>query len=131
MINLTDFIDEDLDAFDLEDVEANGTDSQAQANGSGDPSEWGLTPAQLNELRAIHDSVAELLKHFWTCFPPVTPELEEKLERMSQTLRKYEANQLREAERQFGRINVQHCYSMLSRAHARYQMYMERKSARH
>ncbi|EYC37957.1 hypothetical protein Y032_0754g2058 [Ancylostoma ceylanicum] len=123
--------DEDMEAFDVEDAEMNGTDSEARANGSGDPSEWGLSPAQLNELHAMHDAVAELLKHFWMCFPPVTPELEEKLQRMAQTLRNYEANQLREAERQFGKINVQHCHQMLARAHTRFQMYSERKSARH
>ncbi|KHJ78770.1 hypothetical protein OESDEN_21606, partial [Oesophagostomum dentatum] len=97
-----------MEAFDMEDGEpvTNGTDSEGQIRGCGDPADWGLSPAQLNELRAIHDSVAELLKHFWTCFPPVTSELEEKLQRMEQTLRKYETNQLREAERQFGRINV-------------------------
>ncbi|EPB69552.1 serine--tRNA ligase [Ancylostoma ceylanicum] len=111
--------DEDMEAFDVEDAEMNGTDSEARANGSGDPSEWGLSPAQLNELHAMHDAVAELLKHFWMCFPPVTPELEEKLQRMAQTLRNYEANQLREAERQFGKINVQHCHQMLARAHTR------------
>ncbi|KAL6739484.1 hypothetical protein Aduo_012930 [Ancylostoma duodenale] len=123
--------DEDMEAFDVEDAEMNGTDSEARINASGDPSEWGLSPTQLNELRAIHDAVAELLKHFWMCFPPVTPELEEKLQRMAQTLRNYEANQLREAERQFGKINVQHCHQMLARAHTRFQMYSERKSARH
>uniref|UniRef100_A0A0K0DMM0 BSD domain-containing protein n=1 Tax=Angiostrongylus cantonensis TaxID=6313 RepID=A0A0K0DMM0_ANGCA len=45
----------------------------------GDPSSWGLSPLQLGELRAVHDAVAELLKHFWLCFPPITPELEDKV----------------------------------------------------
>ncbi|ETN79511.1 BSD domain protein [Necator americanus] len=123
--------DEEMEVFDVEYGEMNGTDTEARISGSGDPSEWGLSPAQLNELHAIHDAVAELLKHFWMCFPPVTPELEDKLQRMAQTLRSYESNQLREAERRFGRINVEHCYQMLTRAHARFQIYSERKSARH
>ncbi|KAK6040454.1 BSD domain protein [Cooperia oncophora] len=122
--------DEDLINFEGMDCDMNGTDHDGAEKGCGDPSEWGLSPAQLNELRAIHDAVAELLKHFWMCFPPVTPELEEKLRRMVQTLHTYENNQLRDAERQFGKQNVQHCYGMLARAYARYKVYTQRKSAR-
>lgn len=39
----------------------------------------GLTAADMVDLQAIHDSVAELLKHFWMCFPPTTPEMDEKV----------------------------------------------------
>ncbi|VDO36649.1 unnamed protein product [Haemonchus placei] len=60
-------------------VGLNDADQEYAEKGCGDPGDWGLSPAQLNELRAIHDAVAELLKHFWMCFPPVTPELEEKV----------------------------------------------------
>lgn len=122
--------DGDLEGFEAVDVEMNGSDHDSPVQGCGDPSEWGLPPAQLNELRAVHDAVAELLKHFWICFPPVTPELEDKLQRMSQTLKTYETNQLREAERRFGKENLQHCYQMLAKAHAKYQVYSQRKSAR-
>ncbi|WKY08749.1 hypothetical protein Q1695_007904 [Nippostrongylus brasiliensis] len=121
--------DEMLESVIDGDVDMDGVDS-VREQGCGDPSDWGLTAAQLGELRAIHDAVAELLKHFWICFPPITAELEEKLQRMAETLRKYESNQLREAERRFGKQNVQHCYQMIARAHARFQLYSQRKSAR-
>ncbi|KAJ1373844.1 hypothetical protein KIN20_036370 [Parelaphostrongylus tenuis] len=120
---------EELDALDMEEIDMNGTDGEP-ASGCGDPSDWGLSPSQLNELRAVHDAVAELLKHFWLCFPPITPEREDKLQRMAQTLRQYEANQLHEAERKFGRRNVEHCHRMLARAHDRFRMYSQRKSVR-
>ncbi|XGW29298.1 hypothetical protein V3C99_008819 [Haemonchus contortus] len=122
--------DEELVNFEVMDGDLNDADQEYAEKGCGDPGDWGLSPAQLNELRAIHDAVAELLKHFWMCFPPVTPELEEKLQRMIRTLQTYESNQLRDAERQFGKQNVQHCYNMLARAHARFKVYKQRKSAR-
>ncbi|VDN43178.1 unnamed protein product, partial [Gongylonema pulchrum] len=37
-----------------------------------------LQANEMVDLQAMHDSVAELLKHFWMCFPPTTPEMEEK-----------------------------------------------------
>ncbi|KHJ90593.1 3-ketodihydrosphingosine reductase domain protein [Oesophagostomum dentatum] len=80
--------DEEMEAFDMEDGEpvTNGTDSEGQIRGCGDPADWGLSPAQLNELRAIHDSVAELLEHFWTCFPPVTSELKKRFNTVTKCL---------------------------------------------
>lgn len=38
-----------------------------------------LTATDLVDLQAIHDSVAELLKHFWMCFPPTNPDMDEKV----------------------------------------------------
>lgn len=38
-----------------------------------------LTATDLVDLQAIHDSVAELLKHFWLCFPPTNPDMDEKV----------------------------------------------------
>lgn len=38
-----------------------------------------LSATDLVDLQAIHDSVAELLKHFWICFPPVSPDMEDKV----------------------------------------------------
>lgn len=38
-----------------------------------------LSETDLVDLQAIHDSVAELLKHFWMCFPPTNPDMDEKV----------------------------------------------------
>ncbi|VBB27295.1 unnamed protein product [Acanthocheilonema viteae] len=64
-----------------------------------------LTPTDLVDLQAIHDSVAELLKHFWMCFPPTNPEMDEKLTRMNVTLRSFE-EKITSAEERFGEKNV-------------------------
>lgn len=42
----------------------------------------GLSEADMVDLQAVHDAVAELVKHFWTSFPPTTPELSEKVMRL-------------------------------------------------
>ena len=31
------------------------------------------------DLRALYSSICELLRHFWACFPPTTPALQEKV----------------------------------------------------
>lgn len=43
-----------------------------------DSSRLGLSSEEYDQLQGVHDSVAELLKHFWMCFPPSTPEMSEK-----------------------------------------------------
>lgn len=49
---------------------------------NGDISKYGdkqLSASQLSEVMVVHDALAELLKHFWMCIPPNTPELEIKV----------------------------------------------------
>ncbi|VDK62092.1 unnamed protein product [Anisakis simplex] len=38
-----------------------------------------LKPHQLAQLALVHDACAELLKHFWSCMPPNTKPLQEKV----------------------------------------------------
>ncbi|CAJ0931010.1 unnamed protein product, partial [Mesorhabditis belari] len=90
--------------------EQNG--SKTNGNGVG----FTLAPSQMVEVRAIHDAVAELLKHFWTCFPATTPELETKLERMVETLAKYRKDQLAHAVKKFGEHHFDQCFLMLDQA---------------
>jgi hypothetical protein len=42
------------------------------------------------DLAALHASLAELLRHFWACFPPTTPQLQEKAAKMHETLKKFQ-----------------------------------------
>jgi len=61
-------------------------------------------PEQLqNKLQSLYFASNELLRHFWMCFPAVEPSLENKLIKLNDTLRKFEASKLEE------------CYSSLPR----------------
>lgn len=46
------------------------------------------------EIKNLYLSLGELLKHFWHSFPPNTPELEEKVVRMHESLKRFEATKL-------------------------------------
>uniref|UniRef100_A0A8R1UXF6 serine--tRNA ligase n=1 Tax=Pristionchus pacificus TaxID=54126 RepID=A0A8R1UXF6_PRIPA len=85
--------------------------------------DWLLAPSTSNVIGRVN----ELVKHFWTCFPPVTPELEAKIERMEQTLRRYEQTALAEAEQRFGPEAFVHTRDMIVRAHEKYTAFQSRK----
>ncbi|VDM41868.1 unnamed protein product [Toxocara canis] len=94
--------------------------ANGDANGH---AETQLNATQLSEVAIVHDALAELLKHFWICMPPSTPDFETKLHRMISTLRSFEANQLAAAEKNFGAHYVAHCKDMLDLAYRRYEAY--------
>ncbi|CAB3406565.1 unnamed protein product [Caenorhabditis bovis] len=123
VIKIPDFVGVEVDIIcgvdDIEDIDvsvgqqSNGSDSMTSVS----PERWGLTAAEINELRDVNNAVNELCRHFWGCFPPTTPEAEEKLDRMEATLTKYENQYLREAERKFGIIHIEHLQEMIRRCH--------------
>lgn len=39
----------------------------------------GLSREAIRDLHDIHACVFELMKHFWSCFPPINQELEDKV----------------------------------------------------
>ncbi|CAH8647813.1 unnamed protein product [Schistosoma bovis] len=45
-----------------------------------------LTPEQVKDLSLLYSSAAELLRHFWACFPVTTPQLADKLDRVAASL---------------------------------------------
>lgn len=54
-----------------------------------------LVPSDFQrDLRHLYFSLLELLKHFWSCFPPTTEELESKLQRMHDTLQRFKMAKL-------------------------------------
>lgn len=65
------------------------------ASGSGASGEQLLSPDQSRELSQLHGALAELLRHFWLCFPVSSPQLEEKAGRMAECLHKFEELKLR------------------------------------
>lgn len=57
-----------------------------------------LPPDVAKELQNLYLSLGELLRHFWACFPPTTPTLEEKLIRMHESLRTFHSVKLKPFE---------------------------------
>ncbi|XP_078586685.1 general transcription factor IIH subunit 1-like [Branchiostoma floridae x Branchiostoma japonicum] len=54
-----------------------------------------LIPKDLqDELHSLYAALAELLRHFWQCFPVTTPALEEKVVRMRETLRRFQTTKM-------------------------------------
>lgn len=39
----------------------------------------GIDQENEDKIRIIHECVIELLKHFWLTYPPLNPEMEEKV----------------------------------------------------
>ena len=52
----------------------------------------------LKDLKLLYGSLSELLRHFWACFPPTTPQLQEKLVKMNDTLKKFQHVKVRPFE---------------------------------
>lgn len=46
------------------------------------------------EMKKNYSALSELLRHFWSCFPTKTPQLEEKVRRMSSAIEKYRDTKL-------------------------------------
>ncbi|XP_034246933.1 general transcription factor IIH subunit 1 [Thrips palmi] len=54
-----------------------------------------LVPPDLQlELRNLYISICELLRHFYACFPPTTPQLEEKVVKMYEAIDRFHATRL-------------------------------------
>lgn len=53
-----------------------------------------VPPSIEKELRNLYLALSELLHHFWSSFPPTTPELEEKVTRMHGALQRFAAVKL-------------------------------------
>uniref|UniRef100_A0A915BLT5 BSD domain-containing protein n=1 Tax=Parascaris univalens TaxID=6257 RepID=A0A915BLT5_PARUN len=124
---------DDSNAMDMVDSEGDSDDwlpLNDSSSVNGDISKYGdkqLGAGQSSEVMVVHDALAELLKHFWMCIPPNTPELEIKLDRMISTLKNFESSQLAAAESKFGSHYVAHCKDMLNLAYKRYEAYVERR----
>ncbi|XP_065201318.1 general transcription factor IIH subunit 1 [Planococcus citri] len=58
-----------------------------------------LLPSDVSkELQNLYMALGELLRHFWACFPPTTPTLEEKLIRTHEALRRFHSVKLKPFE---------------------------------
>lgn len=58
-----------------------------------------MVPKDLEkELKNIYNAACELLRHFWSCFPPTTRALEEKATNVHGSLRRFEMAKIKPFE---------------------------------
>ncbi|TRY62991.1 hypothetical protein TCAL_03983 [Tigriopus californicus] len=86
------------------------------------------------ELRQLYTSLCELARHFWACFPPTTPQLQDKAAKMYETLKKFQQVKLRPFENELARnytsISGQltsHINQMLESAFRKYASWKQKK----
>ncbi|KAL7631936.1 UNVERIFIED_CONTAM: hypothetical protein RMT77_017745 [Armadillidium vulgare] len=113
--------------------------SEASRRGRSNPTSnaGNVLPRDLHsELGKVYSSAGELFRHFWSCFPPRTPQLKEKLHRMHTTLCKYHETTVREfqemAIREYNRKNniLEHLQDMFQIANSKYEHWKSRNVRR-
>lgn len=89
------------------------------------------------DLRALYTSICELLKHFWACFPPTTPALQEKATKMYTTLKRFQSVKLQpfqnDLARNYSTISGQltsHLDQMLYAAFRKFETWQTRKASK-
>ena len=92
-----------------------------------------------HDLKQLYVSLAELLRHFWACFspmPPTTPQLQEKANKMYETLQKFQLVKLQpfknELQRQYSFRSpiTNHMEQMLEAANRKYTTW-KKNAGRH
>jgi transcription initiation factor TFIIH subunit 1 len=94
-----------------------------------------LVPADLErELKNLYMSLCELLRHFWTSFPPTTTTLEAKAVRMHEALHRFHSARLKPFEdrvfREFSPLSqhlTSHLNRMLNSAYRKFATWQQRK----
>lgn len=98
-----------------------------------------LVPPDIEkEIRNLYLSLLELLKHFWKCFPPTTPQLETQATRMHETLQRFSMAKLKPFEERamrellpLGASLTQHLNQLLQSANRKYATWQERQRRSH
>lgn len=85
-----------------------------------------------NELKQLYSALTELLRHFWSCFPTTSPELEEKVIRMQGTLERFQYAKLQPFQDQLVRQHLpsqltEHLMSLLQAAYTKFSNWQSRK----
>ncbi|XP_044737269.1 general transcription factor IIH subunit 1 [Chrysoperla carnea] len=94
-----------------------------------------LVPSEIeNEVRHLYMGLCELLKHFWTSFPPTTPQLEQKVVKMHEALHRYHAARLKPFEdrilRELSPLSQHltvHLNQLLNAAYRKFNTWQQRK----
>ncbi|XP_049578072.1 general transcription factor IIH subunit 1 [Syngnathus scovelli] len=95
-----------------------------------------MVPSDIQgELKHLYTAAAELLRHFWSCFPVNTPFLEEKLIKMKSNLERFETTKLcpfqEKIQRQYLNKNITaHLEQMLQTAYSKFHVWQTRRMMR-
>ncbi|XP_073997267.1 transcription factor B1 [Rhodnius prolixus] len=88
------------------------------------------------EVKSLYSSSSELLRHFWACFPPTTPELESKAEHMYSALRRFHNARIKPFENKvmldYSPLSQQltaHLNQLLKTAYNKYEVWQSRRKA--
>ncbi|XP_053679650.1 general transcription factor IIH subunit 1 [Anopheles nili] len=98
-----------------------------------------LVPRDIEkEVRNLYLSLLELLKEFWKCFPPTTPQLESEATRMHDILQRFAIVKLKPFEDRamrellpLGSSLTQHLNQLLQSANRKYAIWQERQRRSH
>uniref|UniRef100_A0A182N259 General transcription factor IIH subunit 1 n=1 Tax=Anopheles dirus TaxID=7168 RepID=A0A182N259_9DIPT len=98
-----------------------------------------LVPPDIEkEVRNLYLSLLELLKEFWKCFPPTTPQLESEATRMHDILQRFAMVKLKPFEDRamrellpLGSSLTQHLNQLLQSANRKYAIWQERQRRSH
>uniref|UniRef100_A0A5S6QN48 BSD domain-containing protein n=1 Tax=Trichuris muris TaxID=70415 RepID=A0A5S6QN48_TRIMR len=88
----------------------------------------------IGDIQSAHFVLMELLRQFWRCFPPLTPEAEQKVASTIETLQKYEECRLKPLssfcatnESTSGEIGIEDLWSCLKMAYSKYENWQLKK----
>ncbi|XP_071452496.1 general transcription factor IIH subunit 1 [Hetaerina americana] len=94
-----------------------------------------MVPPDLEqEIKNLYVSLCELLRHFWACFPPTTPSLEEKAVHMHEALQRFHSARLKVFEdkiiQEYTPLSQQltsHLNQLLNSAYRKFGIWHQRK----
>ncbi|XP_063225704.1 general transcription factor IIH subunit 1 [Bacillus rossius redtenbacheri] len=95
-----------------------------------------MVPADLEkELGNLYVSLCELLRHFWACFPPTSPGLEEKAVHMHEALRRFQSARFKSFEdrilREYSQLSqhlTSHLNQILNAAFHKFATWQQRRA---
>ncbi|KAI6205797.1 hypothetical protein M3Y94_00833200 [Aphelenchoides besseyi] len=79
-----------------------------------------LKPQALDDVKSLYPVTRELLRHFWICVPPKTPEAVEKLERMYETINKFSEMLSMHSSGKISPKHMERLFFMISKAKEKY-----------
>lgn len=93
-----------------------------------------VSPSLAKEVTGLYCTCCELLRHFWACFPPTSPELQTKAEQMHNAIRRFHHARIKPFENKvmldFSPLSQQltsHLNQLLKTAYNKYETWQSRR----